>query len=78
MGTYHRLARSIGVTLQLVLYVHLRDYYATFAPGTKTEQELRTIARKVYTTNSIRLNAPLKKKYGVSFDEFVANQNGQV
>ena len=74
---YHRLARSIGVTLQPVLYVHLRDYYATFAPGTKTEQELRTIARKVYTTNSIRLNAPLKKKYGVSFDEFVANQNGQ-
>ena len=51
---------------------HLTGYYAKHAPGTKTDAELQGVAGRVYRGGSVRLNAPMKKKYGESFDEFVA------
>ena len=65
-----------GGMSESALFVHLRDCCATFAPGTQTAEQLRTIARKVHATNSERLNAPLKQKCGVSFDEFIQQGGG--
>ena len=51
---------------------HLEGYYAKHAPGTKTDTELQSVAGRVFRGGSVRLNTPMKKKYGESFDEFVA------
>ena len=55
------------------IFGYLRSYYAKHAPGSKSEADLQATAGRVFRTGTGRLNAPMKNKYGESFDEFVAN-----
>ena len=56
---------------------HLEGYYAKHAPGAKTDAELQSVAGRVFRGGSVRLNTPMKKKYGESFDEFVAGADAR-
>ena len=58
---------------QAEVFGHLRGYYAKHAPGLKSDADLQATAGRVARDGTGRLNAPMKKKYGESFDEFVAN-----
>ena len=51
-------------------------YYTAYAPGTKTTDAIAPHARKCAAQGHQWLNASLKKKYGVSFDEFLASTLG--
>ena len=50
----------------------LMKYYNKHAPGTMAEERLMPIAKRCASAGTGWLSAPLKRKYGVSFDEFLA------
>ena len=58
------------------IFGHLKGYYAKHAPGAKTDDALQTTASRVFRNGTARLNAPMSKKYGESFDEYVAISRG--
>jgi hypothetical protein len=55
------------------IFQNLRAYYAKHAPAEKSDEELHGVASRVAKSSSGRINGPMRKKYGESFDEFCEN-----
>ena len=55
------------------IFQNLLAYYAKHAPAEKSDEELHGVASRVAKSSSGRINGPMYKKYGESFDEFCEN-----